>query len=54
VSNHSTVPAPDSPAHAIPDTDKNAQAIAAREKAEKEEVAGRHKNDGQMPHKGDR
>ena len=54
MSNHSPVPAPDSPAHAIPDTDKNAQAIAAREKADKDEVAGRHKNDGQMPQKGAR
>ena len=31
-----------------------ADAIAEREKAEQKEVAGRHKNDGQMPHKGAR
>jgi hypothetical protein len=31
-----------------------AGAIAAREKSEQKEVAGRHKNDGQMPHKGAR
>jgi len=48
----STKPAPNAPAPCgpAPSTD----AIAEREKAEQQEVAGRHKNDGQKPYKGAR
>lgn len=56
MSNHSNTPSP-SPAGPVPSGPHSGQqedAVAEREKAEQKEVAGRHKNDGQMPHKGAR
>jgi hypothetical protein len=47
-------PAPAGPVPSGPRTDQHDDAIAQREQAEQKEVAGRHKNDGQMPHKGAR
>jgi hypothetical protein len=56
MTNHSATPAP-APSKNGPaphGADATADAIAEREKAEQKEVAGRYKNDGQMPHKGAR
>lgn len=47
-------PSPTGPANAAPVINGNADAKAKREQAEQKEVAGRHKNDGQKPHKGAR
>lgn len=56
MSNHPANPAPlpAGPTPSGPVADQHEDAIAAREQAEQKEVAGRHKNDGQMPHKGAR
>jgi hypothetical protein len=56
MSNHpaNSTPAPSTKGPAPHGSDAADDAIAEREKAEQKEVAGRHKNDGQMPHKGAR
>ena len=56
MSNHPATPkpVPSAPVPPGPATQPHDDARAAREQAEQKEVAGRHKNDGQMPHKGAR
>ena len=56
MSNHpaKSTPAPSNKGPAPHGADTHADAMAEPEKAEQNEVAGRHKNDGQMPHKGAR
>lgn len=54
MSSKPTTPTPNGPVPAAAPVNENAAAIAEREKAERQEVAGRHKNDGQKPHKGAR
>ena len=50
---HGKDPAPPGSKPTLPQTDKLVKQ-EQREKAEKQEVAGRHKNDGQKDHKGRR